>query len=174
MTEFDRFWARFPRRVGKLAAMKAYQQARMLATAEEILAGVDNYIRHKPAYADYCHPRTFLSQGRWMDEYDDPRQSVNTSEAEAFGRHFCQLFSKHRQGARYHYIPTKHTPILVSLLETYGRERLEKLAVVMLTATADEWINGTDRGIEVLQAKVNWLEAKLAEYEQQHGVIRVA
>jgi hypothetical protein len=66
--EFKQFWDAYPRHVGKLAAEKAYAKARHLATAAEILAGVARYKHDKPAYADWCHPRTWLSQGRWMDE----------------------------------------------------------------------------------------------------------
>lgn len=73
MTEFDIFWQRYPRRIGKIAALKAYQRARTVATADEILAGVENYRKHLPEEARFiCHASTFLSQGRWMDEYDDP------------------------------------------------------------------------------------------------------
>jgi hypothetical protein len=68
--EFETFWKRYPRRVGKLAAMKAYRKARTLATDQEILDGVDRYIAAKPAYADWCFPATFLNQGRWLDELD--------------------------------------------------------------------------------------------------------
>ena len=66
--EFARFWDIYPRRVGKLAAEKAYRKARDRATADQILAGVERYIEGKPAYADYCHPSTWLNQGRWLDE----------------------------------------------------------------------------------------------------------
>ena len=76
MTDFDTFWSRFPRKIGKLAALKEYTRARTVATADEILAGVEQYRQHKPEYADWCHPKTFLSQGRWMDEYDDPTPVV--------------------------------------------------------------------------------------------------
>lgn len=72
MNDFDQFWAAYPRKVGKLDAMKAYAKARTVATAEEILAGVEQYKRNKPEYADWCHPSTFLNQGRWMDEPDAP------------------------------------------------------------------------------------------------------
>ena len=74
MTDFDRFWAVYPRRVGKLAAMQAFQKARKLASVEDIIAGVERYIRSKPEYADWCHATTWLNQGRWMDE-DDRRVS---------------------------------------------------------------------------------------------------
>lgn len=68
MNSFDEFWARYPRHVGKLAAQKAYVKALKLATATEILAGIERYKQAKPSYADYCFPATFLNQGRWMDE----------------------------------------------------------------------------------------------------------
>jgi hypothetical protein len=69
---FDQFWASFPRKTAKLAALKAYEKARRLDSAENILAGVERYKRNKPEYADWCHPTTFLNQGRWMDEDDQP------------------------------------------------------------------------------------------------------
>lgn len=69
MTDFDVFWQRYPRRIGRIAAQKAYVKARKTATADDIIAGVDRYIAHKPQYADFCHPTTWLNQGRWMDEY---------------------------------------------------------------------------------------------------------
>ena len=79
--EFETWWASFPRRVGKLAAQKEYVKARKLATAEELLEGVARYRQHKPKYADWCHPRTWLSQGRWADSYETtpaaPTQSVD-------------------------------------------------------------------------------------------------
>lgn len=68
--DFETFWRSFPRRTGKLAAMREYEKARFMASAEDILAGVERYKKNKPDYADWCHPRTFLYQGRWMDEED--------------------------------------------------------------------------------------------------------
>ena len=70
---FATFWQRYPRKIGKLVAMKAYAKARQTATAEQILAGVELYIRTKPGYADFCHPATFLNQGRWLDEPGNSR-----------------------------------------------------------------------------------------------------
>lgn len=68
LTEFEMFWAQYPKKVGKLAAQKAYAHARRLASAEDILTGIEAYRRTKPAYADWAHPTTWLNQGRWMDE----------------------------------------------------------------------------------------------------------
>ncbi len=71
MGEFEQFWAAYPRKVGKLAARSAFDAAlkKHGATLEQLLAGVERYKRHKPDYADWAHPRTWLCQGRWLDEY---------------------------------------------------------------------------------------------------------
>lgn len=72
MSDFDAFWSRYPRRVGKLAAMKAYEKALKLASHEQIMAGVELYRQHPPSEAQYiAHPSTWLNQGRWLDEYED-------------------------------------------------------------------------------------------------------
>lgn len=69
-SEFDRFWRAFPKRVGRLAAQRAFQKARKIATLADILGGVATYTRTKPSYADWCHPATWLNAGRWMDEVE--------------------------------------------------------------------------------------------------------
>jgi hypothetical protein len=70
-TEFGQFWNSYPRREAKLAALKAYEKARRLATADEILAGVERYKARMPDERRYRPlPATFLNQGRWMDEDD--------------------------------------------------------------------------------------------------------
>jgi hypothetical protein len=66
--DFEQWWQAFPRKVGKLAAQREYERARKRASAEVLLLGIVRYLQAKPEYADYCHPKTFLSQGRWLDE----------------------------------------------------------------------------------------------------------
>ena len=68
---FDAFWQAYPRKVAKLAALKAWDKAIKISTAEEIIEGVERYKKNKPGYCDWCHPATFLNQGRWMDEYEE-------------------------------------------------------------------------------------------------------
>jgi hypothetical protein len=68
LSDFDVWWLRYPRKVGKFAAAVAYRKARTQATPAELLAGLDRYLRDKPAFADWCHPVTWLRQGRWLDE----------------------------------------------------------------------------------------------------------
>ena len=75
MTDFQEFWETYPRKVGKLAAQPAFVKARRTVSQDQLMAAVDRYIRHKPEYADWCHPVTWLRQGRWMDEYETPRSA---------------------------------------------------------------------------------------------------
>ena len=70
MTDFQEFWETYPRKVGKLAAQPAFAKARRTVSQDQLMAGLDRYLRHKPSYADWCHPVTWLRQGRWMDEYE--------------------------------------------------------------------------------------------------------
>lgn len=76
MDDFEAWWKAYPRKVGKLAAKKAYEKARRTASAAELLAGIDAYRESKPHYADFCHPTTWLTQGRWLDE-PDPAASAS-------------------------------------------------------------------------------------------------
>lgn len=71
--EFDRFYAAYPRKVGKGQAQKAYAQAvRRKASAAEIMAGLD---RAKRRWVDdgtegqfIPHPATWLNGERWADD----------------------------------------------------------------------------------------------------------
>ena len=76
--EFDAFWAVYPKRIAKIAAQKAFMKARRFATFQQIVDGVQRYIRHKPAYADWAHAASWLNAGRWLDEYDTPRAQTRT------------------------------------------------------------------------------------------------
>jgi hypothetical protein len=73
MSDFDQFWQAYPRRIGKIAARKAFDKAiKNGATLTQILAGIGLYLQYKPVYADYCHPASWLNAGRWMDEWAEP------------------------------------------------------------------------------------------------------
>lgn len=67
---FDRFWACYPRRIGKLAALKVWTKLNPdEALVETILESIDEHRRCK-AWRDgfIPHPTTFLNQGRYLDE----------------------------------------------------------------------------------------------------------
>lgn len=69
---FDAFWASYPRKVGRLAAIREWNKLHAdEALVMAILAGVAQYKQQKPGYADWCHPKTWIAQGRWMDEADE-------------------------------------------------------------------------------------------------------
>jgi|SRR6185312_8775729 len=66
--DFDRFWATYPRKVGKQAAIKAYAKAVKVATPQKILDGVENLKRGTTDKKFTPHPTTWLNEGRWDDE----------------------------------------------------------------------------------------------------------
>lgn len=70
LKEFDGFWQHYPRKVGKLAAQRAFEKALKLTTVENIqkaLHTLNQEVRGKdPQYIP--HPATWLNQGRWDDE----------------------------------------------------------------------------------------------------------
>jgi hypothetical protein len=70
MSAFDQFWQAYPCKKGKPVAEKAFRKVAGEFCA--IMAGLEQYKRHKPDYADWMHPSTFLNQRRWEDEYDAP------------------------------------------------------------------------------------------------------
>jgi hypothetical protein len=70
MSAFDQFWQAYPCKKGKPVAEKAFKKVAGDFCA--IMTGLEAYKRHKPDYADWMHPSTFLNQRRWEDEYDAP------------------------------------------------------------------------------------------------------
>ena len=68
--DFKAWWAIQRLKVGKLAALREYIKARRKASQDELIDGYQRYVQHKPDWQPWCHPRTFLSQGRWLDEYN--------------------------------------------------------------------------------------------------------
>lgn len=78
--EFAAFWSVYPRRVSRQEAMKAYQKARIVATAEEIVAGVQAFREHMPDEMRYVpYAASWLNAGRWQDEYDAPPLPVKVA-----------------------------------------------------------------------------------------------
>lgn len=70
---FAQFWAAYPRRVGKLAAQKAWKKLKPdEALAKKILEALEAQSQAWAASGqEFCfipHPTTWLNQGRWEDE----------------------------------------------------------------------------------------------------------
>lgn len=73
---FEEFWRTYPRRVGKVAAEKAFTKALASGVAaEEIILGAARFAAQREAEPDPAkrerftpHPATWLNAGRWADE----------------------------------------------------------------------------------------------------------
>lgn len=76
---FAQFWAKYPRKVGKASALKAYRAAVDHASIDDIQAGLERSIRRwseDGTDVHYIpHPTTWLNGGRWDDE-DAPPEFV--------------------------------------------------------------------------------------------------
>jgi hypothetical protein len=64
----ETFWPKYPHKIGKAAALKAYLSARSKCTEAEIVSGVERYTATKPHDRPWCNPATFLNQERWLDQ----------------------------------------------------------------------------------------------------------
>jgi len=64
------FWTKYPHKVGKADAKKVFDRIGKSDTVSlnDILDGVDQYIREKPPDRQWCNPATWLRQERWLDE----------------------------------------------------------------------------------------------------------
>ena len=69
--EFDQFWAAYPRKVGKKAALKAWNAAKDKPAAAAIISAVNRAKECEQWQKDggqyIPHPATWLNQGRWDD-----------------------------------------------------------------------------------------------------------
>lgn len=66
--DFARWYARYPHKVGKARAEKAYRQARRRASFDQLLSGLDRYVRDKPVARPWQNPATWLNGDSWLDE----------------------------------------------------------------------------------------------------------
>lgn len=66
----DRFWARYPHKVGKTDALKKLDGVMRSGRVDfaTLMAGLDRYIASKPPDRAWCNPATWINQGRWEDE----------------------------------------------------------------------------------------------------------
>lgn len=80
--QFIIFWNSFPRKVAKANARKAFMKHIKLTTLEIMLDAITKYVAHKPTYADYCHPASWLNGARYEDEYEQPQARVSESNVQ--------------------------------------------------------------------------------------------
>lgn len=71
--DFEAFWARVPRKVGKGQARKAFNAALKKADVSTILDGMERYARSVKGKDSrfIAHPATWLNGERWTDEVDE-------------------------------------------------------------------------------------------------------
>lgn len=69
-TDFERWYAAYPRHVARGAAEKAFPKALKLASLDELIAGAKRYSGEIAGreMRFVCHPATWLNQKRWLDE----------------------------------------------------------------------------------------------------------
>lgn len=86
---FSEFWKAYPRKVGKVAAKKAFAKAWTSLVSQggeptDILTGVALFARdpNKPSKEFLPHPSTWLNEGRWDDE-PYPEREKTKEELEA-------------------------------------------------------------------------------------------
>ncbi|MFN3169276.1 MAG: GIY-YIG nuclease family protein [Hyphomicrobiales bacterium] len=75
--EFDEFWAAYPHKTAKPAAVKAFPKALKRAGFPEIMAGLRRYVG-KTDDAAWCNPATWLNNDRWDDQPAPPVPRKNT------------------------------------------------------------------------------------------------
>lgn len=89
--EFAGFWRVYPTRKGKQAARRKYEQARKVASLQQIADGLRAQLpelteKHERGYG--LHPATWLHQRRWEDDVQAPRP-----EAAPRGKNFLLSMS---------------------------------------------------------------------------------
>jgi hypothetical protein len=109
------------------------------------------------------------AEKRGESERGSAAEGPDQVDARAFLKEFGRLYAHHRHGAAYFIKWKEHMAIVKNLLKLHAHDRLVLQAKVLLT-TDDEWISGTDRGVEILAKKINWLEDRVADWESRRGV----
>ncbi|BEV44399.1 hypothetical protein [Afipia carboxidovorans] len=65
----ERFWSRYPNKVGKPRALAKLEHCRKrFVQFDAIMTGLDRYIAGKPPDRAWLNPETFLNQERWTDQ----------------------------------------------------------------------------------------------------------
>jgi hypothetical protein len=75
-SSFKRWWAAYPRRVGKQAAQKAFEKAVREHGLDPVMAGLiaqRGFLESEHRRGFCPHPTTWLNQGRFMDEVHEVR-----------------------------------------------------------------------------------------------------
>jgi hypothetical protein len=82
---FEKFWLVYPRKIGKAAALKAFEKAAKKREPAYIIAYVISWCNqgNLPDIQYIPHPTTWLNQERWEDDLAATSQSKNSSSIAA-------------------------------------------------------------------------------------------
>lgn len=79
-SEFEQFWAEYPRKIGKKAAQKAFQNAQDRPRIDDLLEALRKAKRSQQWLKDngqfIPHPATWLNRGQWADVPTETKPSV--------------------------------------------------------------------------------------------------
>lgn len=70
-TDFERFWAVYPKKVGKAKALSAWMNRKTSAKVFMITDDIENRLESDQAWQDVQyipHPATYLNGERWLDD----------------------------------------------------------------------------------------------------------
>lgn len=78
--DFNRFYALYPRKIGKEAARKAFEKSLKKAPSQKIIEAADQFaLACKGKEKKFIpYPATWLNQGRWDDEIEFDQGSIDT------------------------------------------------------------------------------------------------
>lgn len=78
--DFNRFYALYPRKIGKEAARKSFAKSLKKAPAQKIIEAADQFaLACRGKEKKFIpHPATWLNQGRWDDEIEFDQGSIDT------------------------------------------------------------------------------------------------
>lgn len=88
MSLFEEFWARYPRKVGKGAARRAYDKAMVKARHDDVMFALSEQIPALEAKEQQFRPHasTWLNGERWDDEPEQPSDYTGSRHADATAR----------------------------------------------------------------------------------------
>lgn len=89
-SDWENFWDRYPNRVGKADARKAFERMTSKAAPDEIFPALQRYA-NKTDDRPFCNPSTWLNQERWLDqpaETNGKRNQHTSSERRVAGSDF--------------------------------------------------------------------------------------
>jgi len=68
--DFLKFWGMYPNKKAKPQAFKSFEKALKKSPIEDILLGLEKYLKHKEDWRAWQHPATWLNGEGWNDEYE--------------------------------------------------------------------------------------------------------